>query len=163
MTLLPIQVYSQTRFTLQEYAIKDSSFYNDLCSVLFSDTVFSSKLNSYRYLGMIYDTTNNHYDYLTNETFYAPLNIFELMDGSAIIHITKKGKEAIGYYRIENRIFFILKSTKIDFINQYFIPTGQKKQFKFYDSFPCVGGFTDVYMDILTRDEIKVIKILRSE
>jgi hypothetical protein len=163
MTLLPIQVYSQTRFTLQEYAIKDSSFYNDLCSILFSDTVFSSKLNSYRYLGMIYDTTNNHYDYLTDKTFYAPLNIFELMDGSAILRATNKGKEAIGYYDIENRICFILKSTQIDFINQYFILTGKKKQFKFYDSFPCVGGFTDVYMDIFPSEKIKVIKVLKSE
>jgi hypothetical protein len=146
-------------FVLQEYAIKDSSFYNDLCSVIFSDTVFSSKLNSYRYLGMSYDTINNRYDYLTEETFYAPLNIFELIDGS----VTKIGKEAVGYYYIENKICFILKSTQIDFINQYFIPTGKKKQFKIYDSFPNVGGFTDVYMDILLSGKIKVIKVLRSE
>ncbi|GHU86553.1 hypothetical protein FACS1894153_3850 [Bacteroidia bacterium] len=161
--LLPMQVYSQTKFTLQEYAIKDSSFYNDLCSVLFSDTVFSTKLNSYRYLGVSYDTINNRYDYLTGETFYAPLNIFELMDGSDIIRTTKAGKATTGYCYIENKICFILKSTQIDFINQYFILTDKKKQFKFYDSFPCVGGFTDVYMDILPSGKIKVIKVLKSE
>jgi hypothetical protein len=145
-------------FALQEYAIKDSAFYNDLCSILFSDTVFA-KLNSYRYLAMSYDTINNRYDYLMKETFYAPLNIFELMDGS----VTKTGKEAIGYYYIENKICFILKSTQIDFINQYFISTDKKKQFEIDDSFPNVGGFTDVYMDILPSGKIKVIKVLKSE
>jgi hypothetical protein len=161
--LLPMQTYSQTTFTLKEYAIKDSSFYNELCSVLFSDTAFGDRASPKYVFAMHYDTTTIHIDYLTEETFSADFNIFDLIDEADILGATDAGKKAIGYFYIKDMVCFILEPTQTDFISQYLILTCKKRRFKIHDSFPSVGGFTSVYMNILSNGKIEVVRILRSE
>jgi hypothetical protein len=150
-------------FTLKEYAIKDSSFYNELCSILFSDTVFGSQVLSIHAFSMCYDTTIKQFDYLTGENFSASFSVFGLIDEANILSATDEGKKAIGYFYIKDMVCFILKPTQTDFISQYLILTNKKRLFKFYDSLPVVGGSSDVYMNILSNGKIDVVRILRSE
>ena len=178
LTLFAMQIYSQqikqTTFTLEEYKIKDTVFYNELCTVLFSDTVFGTKtylewhtkkLHNRFYFAMSgYDTNFVHIDDETDETFSANFNIFQLMDGHAILGATKEGKGVIGYFYIlnKNMICFILDLTHSDFVHQYFTPTKRRRQFTIQDWF-VFGGFTDVYMNILPNNKIEIVRIFRSE
>jgi len=161
ITLLPMQVHSQTTFTLKEYAIKDSSFYHELSSLLFSDTVFGSK-SKYTFI-MRYNTTTVHTDYLTDQQFSANFNIANLMDGQSILGATGIGSKVTGFFYIREMTCFISKSTQTDFVDKYLAPTNNERQFKIYDSFPSVGGFTDVYMNILSSGKIEIVRIIRTE
>lgn len=160
---LSMQSFAQTTFTLKEYAIKDSSFYNELCSVLFSDTVFGSQILSIHAFAMCYDTTIKQFDYLTGENFSASFNVSGLIDEAGILSATDAGKKAIGYFNIKDKVCFILKPTQTDFISQYLILSNKKRLFKFYDSLPVVGSSPDVYMNILSNGKIEVLRILRYE
>ena len=90
-------------------------------------------------------------------------NIFDLIDEADILGATDAGKKAIGYFYIKDMVCFILEPTQTDFISQYLILTCKKRRFKIHDSFPSVGGFTSVYMNILSNGKIEVVRILRSE
>jgi len=164
LVLLPLQLYAQqkerTTFILEEYSIKDSNFYNDLCSVLFSDTIFDTRGNYF--FAMEYNTNAVHIDDETEETFSANFTVFDLMDGNTILHVTKNGKGVIGYFYINNRPCFILNSTQNDFIFQYLMPADKKRRFTFRER-AVEGGFTDVYMNILPNGEIEIVRVLKCE
>jgi len=163
-TLLPMQLYAQqmeqATFTLEEYSIKDSNFYNDLCSVLFSNTIFNIRSNYF--FAMRYDTNAVHIGDETRDTFSANFLVFNLMDGSTILHVTKNGKAVIGYFYIKNMPCFILNSTQHDFILQYLIPTDKKKQFTFQNRYS-EGGFTSVYMNVQPNGKIEVVRVFKCE
>jgi hypothetical protein len=164
LALCPIQLYSQKEtFTIEEYGIKDSNFQNELYSVLFSDTIFGSKKSSQYFFAMRYDTNFVHVDYRTGKNFSAHFNIFELMDGSDVLKVTNIGKKVIGYFYIKDIPCFILNSTQHDFVLQYLIPLNKKRVFTFWNHPPNVGGFIDVYMNILPNQKIEIVRILRCE
>jgi len=174
LALFPIQLYSQqmeieqVTFTLEEYSIKDSNFYNDLCSVLFSSSLFDPNPTGNYSSAMCYDTNAAYIDYEVREKkigkkkkreiFSANFRIFSLMNGAEVLHVTKNGKRIIGYFCIENMTCFILDSTQQDFILQYLMPIDKRRQFTVWN----IGGesgYIDVYMNIQPDWKIEVVKI----
>lgn len=180
LTLFSMQIHSQKNkqitFTLQEYKIKDINFYNELSTVLFLDTVFGTKaylewhtkiLHNRFYFVMHYDTNAVHVDYETEGIFSANFNICKLIGKGDILSMIKNGKGIIGYFYIMNKnmICFISDSTHSDFVQQYLISTNKKRKFTFSESsdFLYIGGFTDVYMNILPNNKIEIIRVFRDE
>ena len=161
LLMCSVQLYSQrskqVSFTLGEYSIKDSNFYNELCTILFSDTIFG-RMAPWRFLAMRYDTNFIHTDYEKGGTFSANFNIFDLMDGGDILHTTKSGKGVIGYFCIKGMPCFILNSTQQGFVLQYLIQTDKKRRFTFRD-LRSEGGYTSVYMNILPNKKIEVVRV----
>jgi len=167
LIFFPKQIYSQQNkqesFTAVEYSINDSSFYNELCAILFSDTIFTAKEPSKYFFAMHYDTSSTYTDFIQKEQkFSANLNIFEIMTGS-LFRVTNAGKDVIGFFYINFIPCFILNSTQPDFITEYLTPTDTKREFKLWDFFPIIGGFTDVYLNILSNKKIEIVKVFRYE
>jgi len=174
LSLFSIKIYSQkinqTTFTLKEYKIKDSIFYSELCTVLFSDTAFGTDTYWYTkkslsrfFLAMKYDTNTVSVDEEIRETFSANFLVFNLIDGNSILWATKNGKGVIGYFYIKKDVIcFILDKTNSDFIQQYLIHTNKKRRFAFSDTHS-FGGSTGVLMNILPNSKIEIIRVFKCD
>lgn len=160
--LLSVRCFSQTTFTLKEYTL-NPSFYQDLCSVVFSDTVYGADISSVLAFAMYSDTLIKHYDYFTGEYFSASFCISDLIDELSILSATDAGRKAIGYFYLKDKICFIIALNRINSMSEYLSITDKKKEFVISDPSPSIGGVADVYMNILPKGRIDVVRILRYE
>lgn len=161
--LLSMQCFSQTTFTLKEYTL-NPTFYKNLCSVIFSDSIYGTDdISSVLAFAIYSDTLIKQYDYMTGEYFSASFCISGLIDEPSILSATDAGKKAIGYFYLKDKICFIIALNRINSISKYLSITDKKKEFGISDSIPSIGGAADVYINILPTGCIDVVRILRYE
>lgn len=160
--LLSMQCFSQTTFTLKEYTL-NPIFYKNLCSVVFSDTIYGTDISSVLAFAIYSDTLIKQYDYMTGEYFSASCCISGLIDELSILSATNAGKKVIGYFYLKDKICFIIALNRINSISKYLSITDKKKEFGISDSIPSIGGAADVYINILPTGCIDVVRILRYE
>lgn len=116
--------YHWETFFSREYIIKDTSFYNDLVSFIFKDTLCISEKKNHSFF-LIYDTSYSYIDIQTRMLIPSSLNVF-------LVPNTNFGDISKGFIKINNMICFLTNSMPNHVIDNYFIPTKKKNKFKLW-------------------------------
>jgi hypothetical protein len=107
-------------YYLKEYAIKDTTFYNQLCSIVFSDTTCSIDYNYFMLFG---GYESRYFDYVLMDYFNSNFNIS--------VVLADNYSQSLGFFYLNEKICFI-KKMPTELILHFLTSTKNTRKFHYW-------------------------------